>query len=77
MEQLDYNLHFRWVVGLSIDDRGWDPTVFTKNRERLLRGDIARAFWPSSGKHPTGGCDGSGGCSPWGPRCTTWCASET
>jgi transposase len=38
MEQLDYNLLFRWFVGLSMDDRVWDPTVFTKNRERLLRG---------------------------------------
>ena len=38
MEQLDYNLLFRWFVGLSMDDPVWDPTVFTKNRERLLRG---------------------------------------
>src|SRR5438132_4972677 len=45
MEQLDYNLLFRWFVGLSMDDPVWDPTVFTKNRERLLRGDIARAFF--------------------------------
>ena len=45
MEQLDYNLLFRWFVGLSMDDRVWDPTVFTKNRERLLHGDIARAFF--------------------------------
>src|SRR5512134_1596644 len=45
MEQLDYNLLFRWFVGLSMDDRVWDPTVFTKNRERLLQGDIARAFF--------------------------------
>src|SRR5215467_13089084 len=44
MEQLDYNLLFRWFVGLSMDDPIWDPTVFTKNRERLLRGDIAQAF---------------------------------
>ena len=36
MEQLDYNLLFRWFVGLSMDDPVWDPTVFTKNRERLL-----------------------------------------
>ena len=35
MEQLDYNLLFRWFVGLSMDDAVWDPTVFTKNRERL------------------------------------------
>ena len=45
MEQLDYNLLFRWFVGLSMDDPVWDSTVFTKNRERLLRGDIARAFF--------------------------------
>jgi transposase len=44
MEQLDYNLLFRWFVGLGMDDRVWVPTVFTKNRERLLEGDIARAF---------------------------------
>jgi transposase len=45
MEQLDYNLLFRWFVGLTMDDPVWDATVFTKNRERLLRGDIARAFF--------------------------------
>ena len=45
MEQLDYNLLFRWFVGLAMDDRIWDATVFTKNRERLLRGDIAQAFF--------------------------------
>ena len=45
MEQLDYNLLFRWFVGLNMDDAVWDPTVFTKNRERLLAGDIAEAFF--------------------------------
>ena len=45
MEQLDYNLLFRWFVGLAMDDQIWDATVFTKNRERLLRGDIAHAFF--------------------------------
>jgi transposase len=44
MEQLDYNLLFRWFVGLNMDDTVWDATVFTKNRERLLAGDVARAF---------------------------------
>lgn len=43
MEQLDYNLLFRWFVGLSIDAPVWDVTVFTKNRERLLAGDVAEA----------------------------------
>src|SRR5256714_11764358 len=45
MEQLDYNLLFRWFVGLEMDDPVWNPTVFTKNRERLLGGEIARAFF--------------------------------
>jgi IS5 family transposase len=45
MEQLDYNLLFRWFVGLGVDDPVWDVTVFTKNRERLLQGDVAAAFF--------------------------------
>ena len=45
MEQLDYNFLFRWFVGLSLDDRVWDATVFSKNRDRLLEGDIAEAFF--------------------------------
>lgn len=44
MEQLDYNLLFRWFVGLNPDDAVWVPTVFTKNRDRLLEGNIAEAF---------------------------------
>jgi transposase len=44
MEQLTSDMMFRWFVGLSMDAAVWDVTVFTKNRERLLRGDIARAF---------------------------------
>src|SRR5216117_2512958 len=45
MEQLDYNLLFRWFVGLTMDDAVWDPTVFTKNRDRLLNQEIARRFF--------------------------------
>jgi transposase len=45
MEQLDYNLLFRWFVGLTMDDAVWDPTTFTKNRDRLLRGEIAQLFF--------------------------------
>ena len=45
VEQLDYNLLFRWFVGLSMDDRVWDHSTFTKNRERLIGSDIARAFF--------------------------------
>jgi transposase len=45
MEQLDFNLLFRWFVGLGIDDAVWAPTTFTKNRDRLLDGDVAAAFF--------------------------------
>ena len=45
MEQLDYNLLFRWFVGLSMDDAIWDATTFTKNRDRLLNQEIARSFF--------------------------------
>jgi transposase len=45
MEQLDYNLLFRWFVGLGVDDAVWDVTVFTKNRDRLLGGEIAAKFF--------------------------------
>jgi len=45
IEQLEYNLLFRWFVGLAMDDAVWTPTTFTKNRERLLAGDVARAFF--------------------------------
>lgn len=44
MEQLHYNLLFRWFVGLGIDDAVWVPTVFSKNRDRLLNTDIAQKF---------------------------------
>lgn len=47
MEQLNYNLLFRWFVGLSADDEVWHPTVFCKNRDRLLDGDIAAKFMTS------------------------------
>ena len=64
MEQLDRNLLFRWFVGLTMDYRIWDPTVFAKNRDRLLRGEIAQLFFdqvlaqardrdlPSDERHP-------------------------
>jgi transposase len=44
MEQLDYNLLFRWFVGLSMDDEVWDASSFSKNRDRLLEGEIAERF---------------------------------
>jgi transposase len=45
MEQLAYNLLFRWFVGLNMDEEVWVPTVFSKNRDRLLEGDVAEAFF--------------------------------
>jgi transposase len=45
MEQLQYNLLFRWFVGLGMDEGVWDATVYSKNRERLLAADIAQAFF--------------------------------
>ena len=44
MEQLDYNLLYRWFVGLGVDEPVWVPTVFTKNRDRLLDAEVARKF---------------------------------
>ena len=45
MEQLDYNILFRWFVGMDMDEPVWAPTVFTKNRDRLLNQAIARSFF--------------------------------
>ena len=45
MEELNYNLLFRWFVGLNMDDPVWHPTTFTKNRDRLLAGEVAAAFF--------------------------------
>ena len=45
MEQLTYNLLYRWFVGLAMDGPVWDVRVFTKNRDRLLAGDVARGFF--------------------------------
>jgi transposase len=45
MEQLEYNLLFRWFIGLNADEPVWVPTVFSKNRDRLLEGDIAQKFF--------------------------------
>ncbi len=45
MEQLDYNLLFRWFVGLNVDEPVWDHSTFSKNRERFLAGDVAQVFF--------------------------------
>jgi transposase len=45
MEEINYSILFRWFIGLSLDDKVWSPTTFTKNRDRLLEGDTAGAFF--------------------------------
>ena len=45
IEQLDYNLLFRWFVGLTMDDRVWNHSTFSKNRDRLINSDVAVAFF--------------------------------
>jgi transposase len=52
MEQLDYNLLYRWFVGLSPDDPVWDATTFTKNRERLQQGEVFERFMTKLLNHP-------------------------
>src|ERR1700737_3282724 len=54
MEQLDYNLLFRWFVGMDMDEAIWVPTVYSKNRDRLLEGDIARALFADVLEQATG-----------------------
>jgi hypothetical protein len=52
MEQIDYNLLFRWFVGLGIDDPVWDHSTFSKNRDRLLDADVAAKFLEAALRHP-------------------------
>lgn len=52
MEQLDYNLLFRWFVGVGVDDPVWDASTFSKNRDRLLDGDVAQALLTQIITHP-------------------------
>lgn len=54
MEQLDYNLLFRWFVGLEIDDAVWDHAVFSKNRDRLLNQEMAQRFFTLVKERATG-----------------------
>ena len=65
MEELNDNLLFRWFVGLNMDDPVWHPTTFTKNRDRLLSGDVAAASLMRS--RPTPGRPGCSrtNTSPW------------
>src|SRR6266404_3402838 len=53
MEEIDYSVLFRWFVGMNLDEPVWDVTVFTKNRDRLLDGDVARDFSVRGGESGT------------------------
>src|SRR2546426_9624180 len=71
MEEMNYNLLFRWFVGLEMDDEVWDVTGFTKNRERLMAGEILQKFLPAVlGEGGGRGCGGrlSGGGGGLGGR---------
>ena len=69
MEQLEYNLLFRWFVGLGMDDAVWSPTTLTKNRDRLLDGDIAAAFFEAVLIHADTGGSSRTSISPSMARC--------
>ena len=67
MEQLDYNLLYRWFVGLGVDEAVWVPTVFTKNRERLLEAEVAHKFLART-VEPQGGARPAIGRALFGQR---------
>jgi transposase len=70
MEETDYNLLFRWFVGLDADDEVWDATTFTKNRDRLLEADVAKEFLARVVEQARGkGADLRRTFSPWTERC--------
>jgi transposase len=77
MEQLEYNLLFRWFVGLNTDDPVWVPTVFTHNRDRLLEGEIRdQALRAGAGPGRGEGQAAvlpSAGSSSWKPRPRSLC----
>ena len=70
IEQLEYNLLFRWFVGLGMDDAVWTPTMFTKNRERLLAGDVAGSSLTTSSSKRAGGGSCPTSTSRWTARCS-------
>jgi hypothetical protein len=53
MEEIEYSVLFRWLVGMNMDEPVWDATVFTKNRDRLLEHDVARSSSRWSGIRPS------------------------
>ena len=71
MEEIDYSILYRWFVGLNLDERVWDATSFTKNRDPLLEAEVAKSFWRkwSSGRAQRDGSPIS--TSRWTERCWT------
>jgi len=55
MDQIDGNWRYRWFVGLKVDEAVWDVTVFTKNRDRLLRGEVSQKFFRAGAGAGRGG----------------------
>ena len=69
MEEIDYSILFRWFIGLGMDEEIWSPTTFSKNRDRLLEGDIAAAFFDAVvGRRARRGCCPMS-ISRWTARC--------
>lgn len=72
MERLEFDLFFRWFVGLGIDDAVWDHSSFSKNRDRLLEGDIAAKFLAAVLAQPPGLAVNLDGLKPsYQPECNT------
>ena len=68
MEEMDYNILFRWFVGLNLDEAVWDATMFTKNRDRLLEADGGQGV-------PGAGGGAGAGSGIWSPTNTSrWMA---
>ena len=65
MKRLEFDMLFRWFVGPELDDRVWDATTFTKNRERLLDGDVAAGFFEAVLERADGSACCRGITSPW------------
>ena len=70
MEEIDYSVLFRWFVGLGMDDPIWSPTTFSKNRDRLLEGDIASAFFDAVLGQARAACCSRTNTSPSMARCS-------
>jgi transposase len=74
VEQIDYNLLFRWSIGLRMDESVWNHAVFSKNRDRLLNSDVAQRFFSEVNRHASEGQPSVRhqriqACPPFRPTC--------